>query len=774
MYRALRHASTTTFTFSATTGMNNATFATALCAALEGASDTPLLILSISGMDLFLELPECVWADYGLYSSDLTTVALSNLLVRGNSSGTSSQVGPSSSNPLMRLSTSITSLNIRDCTLVDPTTTTYAPSWQAFVERMTQLTNLQVFNSATGGTVITAIPAQLRSLTISNSGLTGSISSSLLSLLSESLVSINLALNQLTGTIPADLFTNYAGASSCTAGTFHFNDNKLTGSIPDSLLSSGGICTDSFELLLGNNLLTGSLPSSLCSSCPSKIHLDLTQNQLSGTISPSILDAWFAKGVSGLSFVVSNNSFTGAVPGIFANLPEVISKRATLAQLSSSFLDFSYNKFDSAGLNVVTNTSVYVQGDQTLNLAFNEISSLPDHFLDSYTGALTVDLTGNKITTLPAGFLHGITFSDPYTASVSLGQNLLTSLPEDLFNSSLGFQSLTFNVSNNPTLTSSLPSGLTSLAASSIEIYDLDFSHCGFTGAIPNMPFANRVWNMRFSFASNHLNNGSSGIRLSSFIGSANVAGITGFILDISDNAFVGALDVTQLSSLMRDALSDESGFYLNASGNSFTALAYDDNWASATYSLDISRNTLMTSAIFPESLFNDSSHIRTLYASKTGITGVFPILTNADLLQLYELDFSGSSGIDFCSGNRTAWTTNDLSICKLYLTTAANCSDLYPSNCEFSAPPEAPPVEIPVGSPSAEPSTPATPSSTPAAPETPSSAPGAPETPSSAPVAPETPSFTPIRPPTGAASAISASLVVIGFSALIALVASV
>ena len=769
------------FTYFADNGATNATFAADLCAALadtaaQNSGSALSVVTVIANSNTLMEIPECLWADFGLYSTALTRLTFISVLLRGNSSGTSSAVGPSSSDPLMRLSSSTTSLTLRGCTLIDPKALTYAPSWQAFADRMTALTVLQVLDSAVGGSIFTALPAQLNQVTISNSGLTGSISASLLSLQSTSSSSggMNLLLpyNKLTGTIPGALFSNFAHASSFTTGSFDVRGNKISGSIPDALLSATNFPTLSFNIYIGNNSLTGSLPSSVCASCPTSLLLDISMNQLSGPVSSSLFDAWFATKPGTFQFYASNNSFTGSVPALFANMPEYIpNKRSASAAafLGSLNLDFSHNKFTSVGLNVVANNTVRVNGNQEINLAFNQITSLPDHFLDSYAEGMYIDLTGNKITSLPAGFLHGLRLGNSHDVTFLFGENLLTTLPDDLFNSSLTFGSFTFNMSYNPTLTGSLPVGLTSLAASSSYYYNLDFSHCGFTGAIPSMPFIYEVDYLQMSFASNRLNNGSSGFHMSSFIDPSNTDGIYGIELDFSDNAFVGVLDVTGLSSSMRDAITD-SGSYLNFSGNSFTGFDLDDIWATAIYSVDISRNTLMTVANFPESLFNASSVIQQLYASNTGITGAFPMVTNADFSRLYVLDFSGSSGIDFCSGNRTAWTTESLSICKLYLTTAANCSNLYPSNCEFSAPPEASPVEMPVASPSADPSSPVAPS----APGTPSSTPVAPGTPSSTPVAPGTPSAAPHRPPTGAASATSASLVAIAFAALIALVASV
>ena len=721
--------------------MNNTAFASALCsslATLASGSDS-LDSIEVYGTSLVLEVPECLWDNFGLYSTNLTSVTLVDVHLRGNVNGTSSATGPTSSNPLMRMSTSITTLFILRCTLVDPKTAAYAPSWQAFGDRMTALTNLEVRDSPIGGTIFTTIPSQLSMLSISNSGLTGSISSSLLSLLSaRSEVNLALTLNKLTGEIPGNLFSNFANGHSFESGSFDFSGNKLTGTISALLLTSNTLPSNTLHLLLGNNSLSGPLPSSMCSACPRYLFMDFSRNQLTGTISASILDTWFTKSPGLLFFSVSNNLFTGSVPSLFANLPDTRTKRAADLATSTIYLDYSYNKFDSVGLNVIANTSTEAQSSQTLLLAFNEISSLPDHFLDSVTNALVVDLTGNKLTTLPEAFLFGVTYPTRHDATVHLGQNLLTSLPSDIFNSSLSFFSLTLNFSYNPTLTGSLPSGLTSLASSRQTNYVLDFSHCGFTGAIPNMPLSNEVGQFRLSVASNRLNNGSSGFHISSFIDPSNNAGISTLDLDISDNAFVGALDITELSPSMRASLSNP-GFSINASGNSFTSLDYDDDWASVTSTLDISRNTLMTTANFPESLFNASSVIDSLYASQTGIVGVFPILNIGDFSQIRLLDFSGTSGIDFCSGNRAPWNTTSLNFCKLTMTTAENCRALYPSFCQFSTRnPTATPVTI-------------------TDPPTATNAPGSSSS-----------------PPAGTANVASASLVVVAVSALLALAVSV
>lgn len=750
-----------TFGFAAQIAMDNATFASQLCTAFDDFAATSSG--SISQIDIsngnfpIVEVPECLWASPGLYSPTLTYLYFSNVILLGNGNGTSDVIGPGSSNPLMRFPARITGFGADRTVFADPTNASFAPDLQAFIDRY-PLTYFQVGDSDFGGALVpTSIPPQMNILTIANSGLTGTISPALFGR-ERSLAQLNVEFtgNQITGSIPDALF-NITSSTSFVSYTIDFSNNELTGSIPETLFSDA---LDSpfrnpnsyFSFVARSNLLSGPLPASF-TGCPSSMTLDLSDNQLSGSISSSMLDSCFAQKPRYIQFYARNNSFTGAAPALFANMPPQSGVKRSesaddLARILTLVIDFSYNKLSSVGLNVVANASVDVASLISINLAYNEIANaLPAHFLDSYTPNLIIDLTGNKIPgTIPSAFF---TATRAYSGiTVSLGYNLLTSIASDIFVGLGARQGVSFNVTNNPTLTGSLPSSLTYAASSNFISYTLDFSHCGYTGAIPNMPFSYESTAI-LNFAGNRLNNGSQGLLLSNFLNTSFDSALAGLELDISDNLFEGVLNVTGLPSAHHSAMSDNSGFSLNASGNSFTKLAYDNDWASVTNSLDLSRNTLLTDSNLPVSIFSNTSRLKTLRASKTGIIGVFPALGDWDAPFLVELDFSDSTGIDFCSGTRSPWTNPEsLQVCQLYHTTAANCTNKYPSICAISA------IEVPPTAPVA-----------PVAPGTPSSMPAAPGTPSAA--------QTPTRPPTGAASETSFSFFVIAFAALLALVAS-
>jgi len=113
---------------------------------------------------------------------------------------------------------------------------------------------------------------------------------------------LNLHGNQLTGTIPEEMWDLYSSLS--------LSNNQLTGTIPnkiDRLLNL-------IQLELSNNQLEGELPDGI-GNLKELIILDLSHNQLSGPI-----PEW----VSGLEDIqtlnLSNNNFTGNIPYTIGNL----------------------------------------------------------------------------------------------------------------------------------------------------------------------------------------------------------------------------------------------------------------------------------------------------------------------------------------------------------------------------------------------------------------------------------------------------------------------
>ncbi|KAK7266252.1 hypothetical protein RIF29_18894 [Crotalaria pallida] len=83
-------------------------------------------------------------------------------------------------------------------------------------------------------------------------------------------------------------------------------DMKLSGRIPDSLK----YCGKSIQSLdLGANLLTSEIPVEICSWMPFLVNLDLSQNQLSGIIPPTIENCSYLN-----ELVLSDNDLSGSIP----------------------------------------------------------------------------------------------------------------------------------------------------------------------------------------------------------------------------------------------------------------------------------------------------------------------------------------------------------------------------------------------------------------------------------------------------------------------------
>ncbi|GAB4343467.1 MAG: hypothetical protein Kow0089_19280 [Desulfobulbaceae bacterium] len=117
-------------------------------------------------------------------------------------------------------------------------------------------------------------------------------------------VQINLAGNNLSGTIPTEL----GNLSQLTA--ISLSDNSLSGSIPGEL----GNLTGLEYLYLQNNSLTGSIPSGL-GNLANLIQLNLDDNSLTGAIPPSLGN------LDNLTFLtLSNNTLSGSIPPQLGNM----------------------------------------------------------------------------------------------------------------------------------------------------------------------------------------------------------------------------------------------------------------------------------------------------------------------------------------------------------------------------------------------------------------------------------------------------------------------
>lgn len=102
-----------------------------------------------------------------------------------------------------------------------------------------------------------------------------------------------------------------------TVYAFVAGDNELTGSFPGALFDkcdqARGIIVDA-----SNNKLSGQIPNGLAMACKSLVFLDVSSNQISGTLPPSISDL-----DSLMVLNLSWNPLQGSIPSSFGNMKAI-------------------------------------------------------------------------------------------------------------------------------------------------------------------------------------------------------------------------------------------------------------------------------------------------------------------------------------------------------------------------------------------------------------------------------------------------------------------
>ena len=145
---------------------------------------------------------------------------------------------------------------------------------------------------------------------------------------------LNLASNQLIGSIPSTFLSSSSFVQNATLLNFELNlsNNSLSGSIPPHLLrndsATGITISNTFQLTLGYNSLNGSIPETLFRnllqantfSLRPSVTLQLEHNQLSGSISPSLVQD-LHNGTGKLQLQAFNNLLSGSVPAFCFTFP---------------------------------------------------------------------------------------------------------------------------------------------------------------------------------------------------------------------------------------------------------------------------------------------------------------------------------------------------------------------------------------------------------------------------------------------------------------------
>lgn len=239
-----------------------------------------------------------------------------------------------------------------------------------------------ITNSLTSTLFTGVTPQQTASFFANNNSFSGSISQDLLTGFEPTFLTLSMAQNKLSGSLPDTLFT-----SGSTVGTYSidFSSNGLTGTFPASFLGvTGAASMTNFYIRLNNNKLSGTLPSSLFLSPPpinlvyldlsfnslygsvpstaisslssTTITLNLRSNKLNGTLPGDMFDAVNATSTS-ITFDASTNSFTSTIPAHWASVRLASLQLADNKQMSGSIpSDFFQNPIAVATLRTLNIT----------------------------------------------------------------------------------------------------------------------------------------------------------------------------------------------------------------------------------------------------------------------------------------------------------------------------------------------------------------------------------------------------------------------------------
>ncbi|GFY94182.1 leucine-rich receptor-like protein kinase family protein [Actinidia rufa] len=159
----------------------------------------------------------------------------------------------------------------------------------------------------------------LQHLDLSSNKFSGDVSSSLSSC--KSLTFLNLTNNQLTGEFPV--------ISGENMQYLYLSGNDFRGEIPLDLSES--LCSSLVELDLSSNNLSGSVPESL-GSCSALESLDLSNNNFSGELPINTL----LRMVSLKNVSLAFNNFVGSLPDSFSNITNLESLDVSSNRLSGS------------------------------------------------------------------------------------------------------------------------------------------------------------------------------------------------------------------------------------------------------------------------------------------------------------------------------------------------------------------------------------------------------------------------------------------------------
>ena len=285
-----------------------------------------------------------------------------------------------------------------------------------------------------------------------------------------------LSNNKLSGAIPTTFIPDPAFLAATGKLTFDWRANQLTGTIPSDLFAA--ISTfDRISLYLGSNQLIGPLPPHLFSgpwtaSPTSFLDINLSKNNISGAIPEGWLSGGLAQNltISTLTLSLAGNLLTGPLPKNLFYAP-VSTKRDQSA--SSDDVSSSGGSSSLASLS----TSRDLQSSASESVAMGNIAL-------HVSSTLMLDLGQNLLTgSISDGWFETLKFTAPSTFDFDIADNNISGIyPRDLL-SHLPDSSSSFVVKMN--LGNTSISGALPDFCWSVNLAYVYYSDADFTGAIP-------------------------------------------------------------------------------------------------------------------------------------------------------------------------------------------------------------------------------------------------------------------------------------------------
>ena len=630
-----------------------------LCPLIEG-KETETFKVSITYTDYYelipesfdpLVVPECFWR-----LTQLEEVVMQMVLLTGSNQ---------EPDPLVRLPSTLRSITLQYSRLVNPKVSgsTFKMNWNAFFASKPELRALELNHLSIEAPMPTLIPSALTAFEVPENLISGTIPADLLSNYpASSSIRLSFAKNKLSGSVPSALFANFQGA----ALTFDVSSNALLGTFPRFSRTA----IDYVRLNFGSNRLSGTIPSDLLNynlwGAP-QAFVSLDNNLFTGTIPGDLFSA--ANTVDTHIYLnFAGNALNGSMPNFFANI-------SSSFKLNSWSFDLSRNQLTGPiNNNIWPPTSLgaaFVEALYESNRISGTIPATLFEAADPKIREFRLNLGSNLLTgSILPSLLENAPFEDFRLASMVLANNSLTGpLTPQLIGS--GGRAVTFvlDISSNP-IGGTIPADLFSSylpADDGTTKLTVSIGNCGLVGTLPSLTTSNLG-----TLTLNAENNALSAIPTSSWASYLTIPDeSTDLELNFAHNNFTGELFLPNkdpLNSLMS----------LNVYGNDFTSLIIGANSA-YIIDLNVGMNTRLTGSI-PKSLFSEGSYRElTLIANHTTLTGEFP----EPVRGLYGLDVSNTS-IDFCGSNWTSPWDYILFFCSLQHTNAGNCISKYPPPCQY------------------------------------------------------------------------------------------